>query len=92
MMIQLEERWVLLVKVFTVPGQVELDPGATPQAQQQVVGTATTTRSHRTNEDEFGNLQIGEPVKVEHTEKQTNNKQSGVRLRFSLAGLAKRRE
>ena len=34
---------------LTVPGQVELDPGATPQAQLQVKGTAPTTQSPRTN-------------------------------------------
>ena len=37
-----------------VPGQVELDPGATPQAQLQVKGTAPTTQSPRTNEDGCG--------------------------------------
>ena len=37
----------------TVPGQVELDPGATPQAQLQK-GTAPTTQSPRTEEDGCG--------------------------------------
>ena len=38
---------------LAVPGQVELDPGATPQARRQVVGTATTNPSKGANEDEF---------------------------------------
>ena len=39
---------------LAVPGQVELDPGATPQAQQLGVGSSTATQQQETEDDDIG--------------------------------------
>ena len=44
----------------TVPGHVELDPGAL--AQQQGVGPTTATVQQGTEQDEFGGLPYGLPL------------------------------
>ena len=71
---QVEEQWRRLARVL----QVELNPAATPQAPQQVVGTATTTWSQGTNEVEFGHSRTVTNNWSESRKKRENQKRKNL--------------